>query len=155
MTRGDPGGGPGTADDAPMKIPARLQVLSDEGLIDSVLRQLKSGNEGEIVLLTDGVVDPHEQLRQLPRMEGPEVADRAVARDVDSCHHSPVLPRRLPGWELTGWLRCPLGQSASRCRSAHRRQEQYWLKRADAANLATLVFVSVYGSSAPVALSQR
>jgi RIO kinase 1 len=37
-----------------MKTPARLQVLLDEGLIDSVLRQLKSGKEAEVYVVQCG-----------------------------------------------------------------------------------------------------
>ncbi len=37
-----------------MKTPARLQVLLDEGLIDSVLRQLKSGKEAEVFVVRKG-----------------------------------------------------------------------------------------------------
>ena len=37
-----------------MKTPARLQVLIDEGLIDSVLRQLKSGKEAEVFVVRCG-----------------------------------------------------------------------------------------------------
>ena len=37
-----------------MKTPARLQVLLDEGLIDSVLRQLKSGKEAEVFVVQCG-----------------------------------------------------------------------------------------------------
>ena len=58
MRLGDPGrpcrGGSGTADNAPMKTPPRLQVLIDEGLIDSVLRQLKSGKEAEVFVVRCG-----------------------------------------------------------------------------------------------------
>jgi RIO kinase 1 len=34
-----------------MKIPARLQVLVDEGLVDRVLRQLKSGKEADVYVV--------------------------------------------------------------------------------------------------------
>ncbi len=37
-----------------MKTPARLQVLLDEGLIDHVLRQLKSGKEAEVFVVQCG-----------------------------------------------------------------------------------------------------
>jgi RIO kinase 1 len=37
-----------------MKTPARLQVLIDEGLVDSVLRQLKSGKEAEVFVVRCG-----------------------------------------------------------------------------------------------------
>ncbi|MBK1715760.1 PA4780 family RIO1-like protein kinase [Rubrivivax gelatinosus] len=37
-----------------MKTPARLQVLIDEGLIDGVLRQLKSGKEAEVFVVRCG-----------------------------------------------------------------------------------------------------
>ena len=37
-----------------MKIPARLQVLVGEGLIDHVLRQLKSGKEAEVYVVACG-----------------------------------------------------------------------------------------------------
>jgi RIO kinase 1 len=37
-----------------MKIPARLQALVDEGLIDRVLRQLKSGKEAEVYVVGCG-----------------------------------------------------------------------------------------------------
>jgi len=37
-----------------MKVPARLQVLQDEGLIDGVLRQLKSGKEAEVYVVRCG-----------------------------------------------------------------------------------------------------
>jgi RIO kinase 1 len=37
-----------------MKIPARLQALIDEGLIDRVLRQLKSGKEAEVYVVASG-----------------------------------------------------------------------------------------------------
>jgi RIO kinase 1 len=37
-----------------MKIPARLQTLVDEGLIDRVLRQLKSGKEAEVYVVACG-----------------------------------------------------------------------------------------------------
>lgn len=37
-----------------MKTPARLQVLLDEGLVDGVLRQLKSGKEAEVYVVRCG-----------------------------------------------------------------------------------------------------
>ena len=37
-----------------MKVPARLQILLDEGLIDGVMRQLKSGKEAEVYVVLCG-----------------------------------------------------------------------------------------------------
>jgi RIO kinase 1 len=37
-----------------MKVPARLQPLMDEGLIDAVVRQLKSGKEAEVYVVRRG-----------------------------------------------------------------------------------------------------
>ena len=37
-----------------MKTPARLQTLLDEGLIDSVVRQLKSGKEADVYVVRCG-----------------------------------------------------------------------------------------------------
>lgn len=37
-----------------MKVPARLQSLMDEGLIDTVVRQLKSGKEAEVYVVRRG-----------------------------------------------------------------------------------------------------
>jgi RIO kinase 1 len=40
-----------------MKTPARLQTLLDEGLIDSVVRQLKSGKEADVYVVRCGERD--------------------------------------------------------------------------------------------------
>jgi RIO kinase 1 len=45
---------PDAAENAPMKTPQRLQALMAEGLIDSVQRQLKSGKEAEVYVVTCG-----------------------------------------------------------------------------------------------------
>src|SRR3954470_16448538 len=37
-----------------MKAPARLQALIDEGLIDTVVRQLKSGKEADVFVVRSG-----------------------------------------------------------------------------------------------------
>lgn len=39
---------------APMKTPKRLQSLLDEGLIDSVVRQLMSGKEATVYVVRCG-----------------------------------------------------------------------------------------------------
>lgn len=46
--------GSGTSDNIRMKTPTRLQVLIDEGLIDTVSRQLKSGKEAEVFVVRCG-----------------------------------------------------------------------------------------------------
>ena len=44
----------GVTQNAPMKSPKRLQTLIDEGLVDTVLRQLKSGKEAEVYVVMCG-----------------------------------------------------------------------------------------------------
>ncbi len=47
-----------------MKAPARLQPLIDEGLIDRVVRRLKSGKKADVYAVP-GAVDPSGVLREI------------------------------------------------------------------------------------------